>query len=201
MKSEAATNRVKSSLIEDLSDLMEELSDEEAGACVGGLAVTIPTELVSAITNPIVDVSVTGDVLGQELEVDNKPGGTLRFRSDRNIKERFAAVDVQEILSKVATLPIETWNYKDQNPTIRHIGPMAQDFAAAFDVGEDNRSINMVDANGVALAAIQALYQRIQEKDAAINVMRAELNELKQQMLETKVQTSINQSAAVLISN
>lgn len=201
MKSKAVSDKVTSILIEDLSDLMEELSDEEAGACVGGLDITIPTELVSAITNPIVTVNVSVGALGQTLEVDNKPGGTARFRSDRNIKERFAAVDVQEILTKVATLPIETWNYKDQNPTIRHIGPMAQDFAATFSVGEDNRSINMVDANGVALAAIKALYQRLQEKDAEISAMRTELDNLKQQMLESKVQAYINLPTSVLSSN
>jgi hypothetical protein len=38
---------------------------------------------------------------------------------------------------------------------------MAQDFAAAFGVGETDRKINMVDANGVCRASIQALYRRL----------------------------------------
>ena len=198
MTSKKASNNIASISIDALSDLMEELSDEEAGACVGGVDITIPTELVSAITNPIVPVTVEGQLLGKHLEVDNKPGGTLRFRSDRNQKEHFAPVDVQQILGKVATLPIETWNYKDQNAKIRHVGPMAQDFAAAFGVGEDNRVIDTVDANGVALAAIQGLYQQLQEKGVEISAMRAELDELKQQMLESKMQISIATPTAAL---
>lgn len=56
--------------------------------------------------------------------------------SDRNVKEHFAPVDVQQILETVATLPITSWNYKEENSSVRHIGPMAQDFAAAFGVGD-----------------------------------------------------------------
>jgi hypothetical protein len=37
-------------------------------------------------------------------------------------------------------MPIEIWNYKTQNQSLRHIVPMAQDFAAAFRVGEDEYS-------------------------------------------------------------
>jgi hypothetical protein len=45
---------------------------------------------------------------------------------------------------------------------------MAQDFHAAFGVGEDDRHISTVDADGVALAAIQALYGLVQERDLQI---------------------------------
>ena len=57
-------------------------------------------------------------------------------------------------------LSIETWNYKSQGPSIRHIGPMAQDFYRAFGVGESNRHITTIDADGVTLAAVQALCKR-----------------------------------------
>jgi hypothetical protein len=52
---------------------------------------------------------------------------------------------------------------KNQDDGTRHIGPVAQDFAAAFGVGENNTSINMADADGVLLAAVQALYEQNQE--------------------------------------
>ena len=65
------------------------------------------------------------------------------------------------MLDKVAELPVSTWSYKAQGPDIRHIGPMAQDFTAAFGVGEDDRHITSVDADGVALAAIKGLDQRV----------------------------------------
>ena len=74
--------------------------------------------------------------------------------SDRNVKENFDLVDRRDILARLASISVETWNYKFQRPSIRHIGPMAQEFAAAFNVGEDDRHINMVDAFGVALASI-----------------------------------------------
>jgi hypothetical protein len=184
--------------INTLTNLMEELSDEEAGACVGGTGYINPHG--KPIGKPVRD-DEDDNGNGHTLDPNGSLGFNRRTRSDRNQKEHFATVDVQEVLTKVATLPIETWNYKDQNPTIRHIGPMAQDFAAAFKVGEDDRFIEVVDANGVALAAIQGLYKLLQDKDAEISSMRAELDELKQQMLESKVQTSITMPTAALSCN
>jgi hypothetical protein len=49
---------------------------------------------------------------------------------------------------------------------------MAQDFHAAFQVGEDDTHINTVDADGVALAVIQGLYRVLQEKDGAIALLK-----------------------------
>lgn len=102
--------------------------------------------------------------------------------SDRNIKDNFAPIDSHDILTRVAHLPIEIWSYNDQGPSIRHIGPMAQDFAAAFEVGEDDKHINLVDANGVALAAIQALYQLVREQSVQIAALREELSAIKGRM-------------------
>ena len=79
---------------------------------------------------------------------------------------------------RLADISVESWNYKFQSPTVRHIGPMAQDFAAAFGVGEDDKHINMVDAFGVALASIQALYEMVKEKDAKIIALERRLKEL-----------------------
>jgi hypothetical protein len=113
---------------------------------------------------------------GAELHVGS---GTWSTVSDRNVKENFALVDGREILGRLASIPIETWNYKTQETTIRHIGPMAQDFRAAFGVGEDDRHITTVDADGVALAAIQALYRILQDKEKEIAQLKAEITELR----------------------
>ncbi|MEQ9666847.1 tail fiber domain-containing protein [Coleofasciculus sp. G2-EDA-02] len=182
-----------------LTSLLEELSDEEAGACVGGTVTYDVYVDVQPVDDAVESLVGPQKILGLYATQDSfRIRGT---RSDRNLKTNFATVDVQDILTKVATLPIETWNYKDQNPTIRHIGPMAQDFAAAFAVGEDNRLIHPVDANGVALAAIQALYQQIQDKDTQISTMGAELDTLKQQIQEIKRQLSTPLPVAALSSN
>jgi Regulator of chromosome condensation (RCC1) repeat/Chaperone of endosialidase len=105
--------------------------------------------------------------------------------SDRNLKQDFAPVDAQVVLEKVAALPIQSWSYKAQ-PEQKHMGPVAQDFRAAFGLGQDERSIATVDEGGVALAAIQGLNQKLQAKDAEIAELKAALSELKQQVQELK---------------
>ena len=98
--------------------------------------------------------------------------------SDRSVKENFAPVDGGAVLERLASVPIETWNLKTQDPSIRHMGPMAQDFHAAFGLGEDDRHISTSNADGVALAAIQGLYGIVQEKDAEISELKARLAKL-----------------------
>jgi hypothetical protein len=78
--------------------------------------------------------------------------------SDRNVKSAFVSVSPFSVLERLMTVPISTWSYKS-TPGVTHIGPMAQDFAQAFGFGDDNRRIGVVDAQGVALASIQALYR------------------------------------------
>ncbi len=103
-------------------------------------------------------------------------GGSWTSVSDRNAKANFAPVDGVAILNTLAGIPIETWNYSAQDASIRHIGPMAQDFYAAFGVGETETGISTVDADGVALAAIQGLYTVVQEKESLLTEQRAALD-------------------------
>ena len=102
-------------------------------------------------------------------------------------------MNAQAVLDKVASLPLSTWNYKSQSQDVRHIGPTAQDFHAAFGVGENDRTITTIDADGVALAAIQGLNQKIEIENRSLRgELKAkdfELNSLKQRLtdLETLV--------------
>jgi hypothetical protein len=82
--------------------------------------------------------------------------------SDESSKQDFASVDPSEVLDEVADLPVRSWAYK-ADPDVRHIGPTAQDFHAAFGLGEDDRHIGTVDADGVALAAIKGLNLELEE--------------------------------------
>ena len=100
--------------------------------------------------------------------------------SDSASKENRAPVDQDELLVRVAALPIETWNYKTQGALVRHIGPMAQDFYGAFGVGESNRHITTTDADGVALAALQALYKRNLVLEAALAKLQARIEKLEE---------------------
>jgi hypothetical protein len=105
-------------------------------------------------------------------------GGVWTNASDRDAKENFAPVDGQEVLARLAQVPIQTWNYKAEDPSVRHLGPTAQDFYAAFGLGEDEFHISTADADGVALAAIQALYERSLALEAENAALRGRLDDL-----------------------
>ena len=74
---------------------------------------------------------------------------------------------------------ISRWNFKGDAAT-PHVGPMAQDFHAAFALGTDDKHIATVDADGMALAAIQGLNEVVKEKDAEIQTLKRDLAELRQ---------------------
>jgi hypothetical protein len=136
----------------------------------------------------------TGDIIkgfsgngNTVLEVKNdgtvvSKGVTLT--SDRNAKQNFTALDNKDVLAKVVSLPVTKWNYKDDAADQKHIGPMAQDFHAAFALnGSDDRHISVIDEGGVAFAAIQGLNQKLeadsQNAQARIEKLEAENAELK----------------------
>ena len=99
--------------------------------------------------------------------------------SDRNAKTGFKPVDGGSVLELVSRLPITSWAFKG-DPKQRHIGPMAQDFHAAFGLsGTDDKHINLSDAAGVSLVAIQEINRRLQEKDARIAALEGQLKSMK----------------------
>jgi ABC-type xylose transport system substrate-binding protein len=98
--------------------------------------------------------------------------------SDRNLKNEITPVDGLSVLKQVVELPVATWSFRTV-PGVRHVGPMAQDFMAAFHLGNDNKMISAMDANGVALAAIQGLAQVQKETDARLAAKDAEIAALK----------------------
>ncbi len=91
-------------------------------------------------------------------------GGGVHPSSDRNMKEAFSFVSAREVLDKVVEMPVTSWRFKSEDDSVRHIGPVAQDFMAAFGYGVDDTHIMTTDADGVALAAIQGLNERLEEQ-------------------------------------
>ena len=76
---------------------------------------------------------------------------------------------------------MSTWRYRDEEDrSTLHIGPMAQDWHAAFGFTRDDQTINMSDFDGVNLAAIQALARRTE----TLQTENAELRAQNQQLLE-----------------
>ncbi|TWT93770.1 tail fiber domain-containing protein [Stieleria varia] len=114
--------------------------------------------------------------------------GTLTQSSDKNLKTAFMSVDPLTILDRVASMPVQSWQFKFDEPELRHLGPTAQDFHAAFGLGQDDKTIAPVDGIGVSLAAIQALKIECVEKDNRIDELEVELSSYKRDMDQQKEQ-------------
>jgi hypothetical protein len=138
--------------------------------------------------------SNTGATVGVKLDPGDNAWSII---SDVNAKENFAAIDGEEFLSRIGTIPLTTWNYKGQDPgKQRHYGPMAQDFHRAFGTDKygtigNNTSINQADFDGVNFTAIQALESRTrkmqeekQQQELKINDLEKENTSLKDALLK-----------------
>jgi hypothetical protein len=111
-------------------------------------------------------------------------GGAWDALSDVQMKTNFRDLDGDDVLAKLARIPIREWNYITQDASVRHVGPTAQDFHAAFGLGDDDRHISTLDPDGISLRAIQALDARthqLQDENAAL---KAELAALRQAVTE-----------------
>ena len=121
-------------------------------------------------------------------------GGSWACSSDRNLKQNLRELDGQAVLAKVAAMPIYSWNPKGENAHQRHFGPTAQDFHAAFGLGDSELRIGQQDADGVALAAIQGLNSKldaaIAERDARIAAQDREITELRRAVEVLMARTS-----------
>ena len=112
-------------------------------------------------------------------------GGTFSCTSDRAAKTDFTSIDSQEVLERVVALPITEWRFWGEPSTVRHMGPVAQDFRAAFGLGYDDKSIGIQDAQGVALAAIKGLHEALQARDARITALERTVEELRRAVAST----------------
>jgi len=108
-------------------------------------------------------------------------GTSFAALSDSNSKTDFKPIEPREILSKVAALPVTAWHYK-HDPERLYIGPMAQDFRAAFGLGYDDKSISTMDSDGVMYAAIQGLVAELKERDKSIEELKSELQAIREQL-------------------
>ena len=103
--------------------------------------------------------------------------------STRAAKTDVRRVDPASVLTAVRTMPVSTWEYTDgkgDGQGTRHIGPMAEDFHGElpYDLGNSDDHINSINADGVALAAIKGLTERVTTQRQHIAELRAEKNTL-----------------------
>ena len=113
--------------------------------------------------------------------------------SDRGLKTNIRAIDPVSILQRLVAMPVTSWSMKSR-PDLMQIGPMAQDFFAAFGLGDTDKMINTTNAQGVALAAIQGLNQLLNEKLSEKDV------EIKKQALRIEQQGSRMQALEKALS-
>lgn len=104
--------------------------------------------------------------------------GTITQLSSRTSKTNFVALAGDEVLARLSQMPIWTWNYLSSDRDDRHIGPVAEDFYAAFGFGQSERSLAPADVAGVALAATKALQEQIAERDRRISDLQTRLERL-----------------------
>lgn len=140
------------------------------------------------------DFKVSFDGTGR-VEARFKPNGDLRLRgtvysnSDRDSKTNIARADSLEILRKLVSLPISTWEYKGDTG-VRHIGPMAQDFYAEFGLGASPTGISTIDAGGVALAAVQGLYAELESAQAENMSLKKRIERQEARMAQLEIALS-----------
>jgi hypothetical protein len=125
----------------------------------------------------VIGDTVPGKTIATWTNAYLSDGGTWVNASDRALKTDFQAIDPLRVLAKLDAMPVTRWRYKNQADEL-HLGPVAQDFYAAFGLGADDKHIATVDEAGVALAAIQGLHALLRERDEEIAALRERLSRI-----------------------
>lgn len=116
-----------------------------------------------------------------QMEIVAEEGVTEQ--STRTAKTNVGPVDPKEMLRGVDSLAVSTWEYTDGDGNGKgqtHIGPMAEDFHEAFDIGDED-TISSIDRGGVAYAAIQGLSAEVEELREENNRIRAQNADLQEE--------------------
>jgi len=88
--------------------------------------------------------------------------------SDSTKKENFQSADGEYFLDSINKLKLGSWNYKAQDSSIRHYGPMAQEIFKYFGkddfgtIGNDT-TLATADMDGIMMIAIQTLIRENKE--------------------------------------
>lgn len=145
-------------------------SNQSTGIAIGGGAVS---DLGTSCPDSYFGQS--GTMIATSTGAYLSSGGAWTNSSDRNRKHRFEAVSGEDVLARLQGMPVQTWSYRVDPDSVRHMGPTAQDFHTAFGLnGADSTHIATVDADGVLFASVQALEARTRALEAEVETLRAE---------------------------
>jgi trimeric autotransporter adhesin len=106
-------------------------------------------------------------------------GASITCSSSKTLKDHFTEVDGEDLLSRMRLVPVNTWEYIEETGRPRHMGPFAEDFTRAFELGDDSLSIGHLDIDGVNFAAIKAM-------DARTMALAAENRRLAEELAATQ---------------
>jgi hypothetical protein len=142
------------------------------------------------------EIAIGGVTAGVHLLAGDTAWSSI---SDKNAKKNFQPVNAEAVLEKLAAIPVEQWNYKwEADTNTPHIGPMAQDFKATFYPARDDKSISTLEFDGVELAAIQGLNQKLEQelkRRDAENAQLKQKNDALEERLETLEKIVLNQKS------
>jgi hypothetical protein len=139
------------------------------GAPTSSLDIASSGNIGIGTASPAAKLDVNGDMIVH---------GTIAQLSSRTAKEHFVPVDGKGVLAKLEAMPISSWNYLGAGADDRHLGPVAEDFHAAFGLGTSDHFVAPTDLAGVALASVKALQDEVRERDQRIDTLEARLREL-----------------------
>ncbi len=142
-----------------------ELVGDDASFRLQNITLGGPADLT---VDPMGNLNVRGNVTALNIMVP----------SDRNLKHAIEPVTGALVLARIRELPVSTWAFREDAQGIRHLGPMAQDFHAAFGLGVDDRHVSPLDLAGVAVAGVQELEEQLRQKDARIDELQERLDVL-----------------------
>jgi hypothetical protein len=137
-----------------------------------------PTSSIDIAASGNVGIGTASPAARLDVNGDMLVHGTIAQLSSRTAKENFVPVDGKVVLARLEAMPISTWNYRGAGDDDRHLGPVAEDFHAAFGLGPSDHFVAPTDVAGVALASVKALQDEVRERDRRIDALEARLREL-----------------------
>jgi Chaperone of endosialidase len=158
----------------------EGVVEVRSGASTSGTVSTGVVDIQTDISIPALSVSNSahGEIMigagGGHIVFRVLNNGDVQVRGvtlncDRNVKANFSNVNTRQVLERLSCMPIAEWNYKADPTSVHHIGPTSQDFKLAFGLnGDEDERISVVDAQGIALAAIQGLNEKLNTENAQL---------------------------------